>query len=1168
MVLAMHVAPPGLPVARRGMLLWMVGMVALWGCAMGDCTALAQQALVRHCTLRPTSMACTLDTESLQPLTDDGAGHASTAQDSATQQYFDNCVEAIAFVGTSTAPLSAAVTLGNFTSRKASRLNLYRVDFSKSSDWASLWTALPNVTVVQSDFVLPAYISEAVTHLTLHNLSTVDNRHLPDLLAQLPNLVELHIEDSLLAATKLRLSAPNLRSLRLLQCALPSLDTDLLIQAPSLIELNLSSNNIVSVSASALRAAPALVNLTLANNRLTTLPGSFLSSMTQLTFVDLGHNRLTDWPSLGANLKHVFLNNNRLSTLGPLHPTLQTASCRVNAIKSVSSPVCVNGASLTSLDLGLNRPLPSLTTADLSNCHQLLTLYLDGTNANVVREAGLLRSLTRLERLSLANMALQSLPELAQLTALRELDLTANVLTTLALPSLPRLSTLAFALNAVTELVALNLPALQMLNGSSNALASIDSALFAKSSELRELILSHNALTAVPPTPQPCRLIELWIDDNALQTLDGVGLERCFNLTTLAAMNNQLTAMPASLVQALSRLETLLYRNNPVMDLEASTFNTASQLTTLSIQWNRGGDFDLNWLASCSSLLSFLLASDRAVRLRGSLIASNLQFLSLSGLQLTEAPPLPLTISKVDVSNNSITSLPAVSLNHFPQLFFLNLSGNRELEVDTDFLMGSKQLQFVDLSSTRSLLKSGDICRSMPNLTAIIANDLSEQAADEGLADFITGCALVLNILDLSKNAWLNNVSFMQAALQSVEIMLTDNSVDNKPFAVVQLHDLPLLCLHEERPASIFDTSLGIALFVVFTLMLAVALGYGIWRAIHWLFGMREELELRERLLADAEDDVIALKQGWHIDAEDIILGRRIDVGYEGAFGDVYQGQWNSFVVAVKVAKARVGPMQTDERAMFQREVDFVMRASHPCLVHFFGFAYMDDRPALVLEFVELGSLDRLCRETPELFDWPRRCSLALDVARGMRYVHEEMKSMHRDLKPGNVLVTRDWRGKVNDFGSMKYCFQRYQQKFASTSGRDFSTSSSPISTPNASLDKTVMVGTPLYAAPEVLEGSKTYDRFADVWSFAVLMWEMSAHRIPDLLAHREAAEGVTFRGPYLSNLAACLADGHRLPMDESWPASWRSTMTLCWAQEPELRPSFAEIVLEMSTPL
>lgn len=80
----------------------------------------------------------------------------------------------------------------------------------------------------------------------------------------------------------------------------------------------------------------------------------------------------------------------------------------------------------------------------------------------------------------------------------------------------------------------------------------------------------------------------------------------------------------------------------------------------------------------------------------------------------------------------------------------------------------------------------------------------------------------------------------------------------------------------------------------------------------------------------------------------------------------------------------------------------------------------------LVYEYMAQGSLGRhLCNwkdEGLQPLDWTRRLNIALDVGRGVEYLHQfvNLRFVHRDLKPSNILLAEDLHAKVADFGLVR----------------------------------------------------------------------------------------------------------------------------------------------------
>jgi len=145
-----------------------------------------------------------------------------------------------------------------------------------------------------------------------------------------------------------------------------------------------------------------------------------------------------------------------------------------------------------------------------------------------------------------------------------------------------------------------------------------------------------------------------------------------------------------------------------------------------------------------------------------------------------------------------------------------------------------------------------------------------------------------------------------------------------------------------------------------------------------------------------------------------------------GGFGVVYRGAFpNGAPVAVKILNSTL-----DRRAeeQFMAEVATAGRTYHINLVRLYGFCFDATTKALVYEYLEKGSLDRV------LFEHEQRraqlvgdAGLGLDTlygvvvgtARGVRYLHEECQHriIHYDIKPENVLLGAGLAPKVSDFG-------------------------------------------------------------------------------------------------------------------------------------------------------
>lgn len=187
-----------------------------------------------------------------------------------------------------------------------------------------------------------------------------------------------------------------------------------------------------------------------------------------------------------------------------------------------------------------------------------------------------------------------------------------------------------------------------------------------------------------------------------------------------------------------------------------------------------------------------------------------------------------------------------------------------------------------------------------------------------------------------------------------------------------------------------------------------------------------------------------------------------------GGFGTVYKGILiNGIEVAVKTlsAESKQGVRE------FLTEIDIISNVRHPNLVQLIGCCVQGTNRILVYEFLVNKSLDTVLlgsRGKSTTLDWEKRSALCKDVARAIAYLHEEVVPpiVHRDIKASNILLDKDFKPKIGDFGLAK------------------------LFPDNITHISTRIVGTTGYLAPEYVLGGQLTKK-ADVYSFGVLMLEI-----------------------------------------------------------------------------
>ncbi|CAH8279298.1 unnamed protein product [Arabidopsis lyrata] len=156
----------------------------------------------------------------------------------------------------------------------------------------------------------------------------------------------------------------------------------------------------------------------------------------------------------------------------------------------------------------------------------------------------------------------------------------------------------------------------------------------------------------------------------------------------------------------------------------------------------------------------------------------------------------------------------------------------------------------------------------------------------------------------------------------------------------------------------------------------------------------------------------------------------------QGGFGSVFRGTLSPSSggnVAVKVMDS--GSLQGERE--FQNELFFAGKLDSPHVVSVIGFSRRRSRLILVYELMDNGNLQDalLLRKSPELMIWNRRFLVAIDIAKGIEYLHSlNLPVIHGDLKPSNILLDRFFSAKISDFGLARLKSEHVEVKVASES--------------------------------------------------------------------------------------------------------------------------------------
>ncbi|EYU45252.1 hypothetical protein MIMGU_mgv1a025840mg, partial [Erythranthe guttata] len=699
---------------------------------------------------------------------------------------------------------------------------------------------------------------------------------------------------------------------------------------------------------------------------------------------------------------------------------------------------------------------------DLLAFHRIARIDLSGMRL-IVELPPQIGSLSNLTYLNLSrNLFIVDLPlSFSNLTKLESLDLSHSPIggaIPYAIGNLTSLVSLGLSnidLRGNLPLLLTNLTKLESLDISFNY---IEGAIPPEIGDLTKLValdLSHNYRIngSLPFTlGRLTRLKSLHLSGNQLEGILPISLT---NLTKLEILNISYNSIGGAIPFGIGNLTSLVsldLSNNRLQSNLPLSLANLTKLESLDISHNSIGGAIPSGIGNLTSLVSLDLSNNR--------LQSNLP-LSLANLTKLES---------LDISHNSIGGAIPSGIGNLTSLVSLDLSHNYRINCSLPSTLG-RLTRLESLRLSHNQLK-GFFEAGIAKLPSIKMIDVSYNQIFEQIP-FEFGYyanAHSLNI-DLSHNNLYGTIPKSLSNLRNID--LSYNDLEGRipigvwyAFPKGSFLGNDRLLLPGDSTTHVLDTSVILPLALFFACLFSAM--FIIF--IYYYFKGKKTTSVKPDL---KHGDIFKI---WNYDGtiayEDIIEATQ-DFDFThcigtGGYGSVYRAQLpTGKIVAVKKLHRFEGENPTFD-ACFRNEAKVLSEIRHRNIVKLFGFCLHKRCMFLIYEYMEMGSLFCVLRDSNEAVElnWAKRVNIVEGIARALSYMHHDCSPpiLHRDISTSNVLLNSKLEASVSDFGTAR------------------------LLDPDSS-NQTLIVGTHGYIAPELAYTMAVTEK-CDVYSFGVVALE------------------------------------------------------------------------------
>ncbi|KAJ8765707.1 hypothetical protein K2173_014829 [Erythroxylum novogranatense] len=895
-------------------------------------------------------------------------------------------------------------------------------------------------------------------------------------------------------------------------------------QTLSVVAIDLSDFSISGEFPTGLCLIRTLLNLSLSDNYLNgTLTSRHLSPCSHLHVLNLSSNlfvgELPDLQHNFAELKVLDLSFNNFSGEIPASfgqfSSLKKLHLGANLLNgSIPSFLC-NLSQLSVLQLGYNPFKPSPLPESIGNLSNLEILFLPYTNliGEIPESIGKLVSLRNFDISN--NFVTGKIPDtISQLRSIEQIELFNNQLYGGLPESLSKLSTLLrfdASQNNLTGILPEKIAAMKLesLNLNDNKLTGEIPEVLALNPNLVQLKLFNNSFKGKLPANlgRYSGLVEIDVSTNSFTGPLPPFLCHQNELQQLIAFNNRFSGRLPETYGECSSLSYVRLGNNELSGPVATNFWGLSKLKLLELSNNKLQGPILPNIAGARKLTQLAISGN-----------------NFSGELPTEICTLQELI-KVDVSNNKLSGELPSCISQLKKL--------QTVELQENFFSGEiprsvgSLIDAIDLNFSRNQF-SGEIPPELTELPVLTYLNLAFNSLTGEIPAGLT--KLQLNVFNVSYNRLYGRVPFGF----SKDLYLS-SLMGNPNLCSPDLHGLPPC--PKPKPGAVFI--IGVALIAVCFFFL-VGASFRVYKT---------------RSMNPRRKYNVTVFQPVGFDEKEIFSGlseeNLIGVGGSGQVYKVYLKTGQNQFVAVKRLLGPEPP-SPETKSTFKSEVETLGQIRHANIVKLLMCCSGEEFRVLVYEYMENGSLGDVLHgeKGGSLLDWPRRFTVAVEVAQGLAYLHHDCVPaiVHRDVKSDNILLDSKMRPRVADFGLAKVLQKQVGDCDACTMSH--------------------LAGSYGYMAPEYAYKSKVTEK-SDVYSYGVVLMELITGKRPNDPSFGENKDIVKWITEAIltsmDGIKCCeslheLTDA-RITYDRDQMEKVLNVAILCTSELPSNRPSMRTVV-------